>query len=720
MRRLLPLLSVLGVACGSANGSAPDATDTGDAEVAADVPDAVDVEGTPPSLAWTIEENPLAIRLSLTGKPVTSLAGDGKPAFYLYDVDETKRVDLAGPVTTATDGGRTTLAASTEDGRKATVIVEHADEGAVRVTFSVEGKKPSELLGADLAVAADEGFYGLMERVVQGGQHESWAPGMTQALDLRGQTVELFVRPTVAVYSPFFVSSAGYGVWVESDWPGTYDFAAAAPGLVDLRYEGPDLALRVIPGPSPMDATARYARSIGTSLLPPKWAFGPWRWRDDHINLGAFYDGTPNTTPYNSMVVEDVLMMDALGIPCSVYWVDRPWGPGPFGYDDLEWDEDRLPHPKDMVAWLASRDIRFLLWIVDWAVGPKMLPEAEAKGYLTTAEFPSQPYGRLIDLTNPEAEAWWQDALGVRIADGLAGFKCDRGEEKEPDGLVVTGSYHDGTSFREGRNASPVWYARAVRGALERAGVAESVTLFRAAWAGSQRYTMVWAGDTSATEWGLRSAIIGVQRSAAMNFPLWGSDTCGYSGNLVHETCMRWLAFSAFTPLMEVGPTGDMAPWAWPEFGAEPYDEPLIAAWILYANLHDELRDYAYEQAQRAHEDGTMFVRPMIFAYPDHPEYRDLFDQYLFGPDLLVAPVWLNGVTQRDVHVPPGTWIDAWTRQAVDGPQVVTVDAPEHRQPIFVRDGSGIDLGDLDARWQAALAKAHVRPDLAKLAAGVK
>jgi len=349
-----------------------------------------------------------------------------------------------------------------------------------------------------------------------------------------------------------------------------------------------------------------------------------------------------------------------------------------------------------------------------------MLPEAQAKGYLTTAEFPSQPGAGLIDLSNPEAEAWWQDALGVRIADGLAGFKCDRGEEKEPDGLVVTGSYHDGTSFREGRNVNPVWYARAVRGALDRAGAAESVTIFRTAWAGSQRYAMIWAGDTDASEWGLRSAIIGLLRSAAMAFPLWGSDTCGYSGNPTHETCMRWLAFSAFTPLMEVGPTYSFAPWAWPEAGGKPYDESLIAAWILYARLHDDLRDYSYAQARKAHVDGTMFVRPLVFSYPERPEYRDVFDEYLYGPDILVAPVWRNGVTRRDVHVPPGAWLDAWTRVRVTGPQVVSVDTPEHLIPVFVRDGSGIDLGDLPARWEAALETARTPPDLASLAAGVK
>ena len=126
-------------------------------------------------------------------------------------------------------------------------------------------------------------------------------------------------------------------------------------------------------------------------------------------------------------------------------------------------------------------------------------------------------------------------------------------------------------------------------------------------------------------------------------------------------------------------------------------------------------------QAQAAHDDGTMFVRPMFFAYPNHPEYRALWDQYLYGPDLLVAPVWQNGVTKRDVQVPDGAWVDAWTGTRVTGPTTLhDVDAPAYRMPIYLRDGAAISLGDLDAKWQAALAKAHVKPDLATLQKDVK
>ncbi len=730
---VLALVAACGRGAGAPAGPGPgdafaDVPDGDGGDVPADVQRDVSADVTAPTaLGWTIDREAVAVRLTWGETPVASLAGgSGKPAFYLFDTSTGTRTDLVGPAVAATDGDATTLSLSTSDQRAATVRIEPAAEGAVRVTFRVDGRTATERLGADFAVSADEAFYGAMERVVPGDQSGSWAVGLTQGLDLRGLAFDLFVQPSLAAYSPFFVSSAGWGAWIESDWPGGYDFGKADPHAVDLRYEGPALVLRILPGPSPMDVTARYARAVGTTILPPKWAFGPWRWRDVNYNSSTFYDGTTNRTPYNTSLVEDVLMMGAFGIPCAAYWIDRPWGPGSFGYDDLQWDETRVPHAQQMLAWLGTRGTKLLLWIVDWAVGPTMRPEAEAKGYVTTGEMPgSQDGADLLDLTNPDAVAWWQDALGARLKEGVAGFKCDRGEEKEPDGIVVTGTYHDGTSFREGHNGSPRRYAAAVHGAFQRAGIDDAIAFFRAAWVGSQQHAMIWAGDTDASEWGLRSAIIGMQRAAAMHFPFWGSDTCGYLGyQAPREVCMRWLAFSAFSPLMEVGPTSDTGFWARLPDGSvddwTPYDEPLIAAWILYANLHDSLRDYSYAQAVKSHQDGTMLVRPMAFAFPGHAEYRDLWDQYLYGPDLLVAPVWQPGTTTRDVHVPEGTWRDAWTGQSVTGPTVVTVDVPMQKIPIFVRDGSGLDLGNLDVKWAAALATAHVPPDLGALQAGVR
>ena len=252
------------------------------------------------------------------------------------------------------------------------------------------------------------------------------------------------------------------------------------------------------------------------------------------------------------------------------------------------------------------------------------------------------------------------------------------------------------------------------------------MVLPRAAWEGTQRHAIVWGGDTDPSEWGLRSALIAVQRAALLNFPVWGSDTCGYTGPDSHEVCERWLQFSAFTPLMEVGPTGNAAPWSLNVDGKpalvgplgymyEPVWNPeLIATYILYAQLHDDLADYSYAQAVRAHEEGVPIVRPMIAVHPERPELRDAFDQYYYGPDLLVAPVWRRGMRQRDVVLPESGWIDAWTGQEQPA-GTVSVPTPVYKLPIYVRKGSDLRLGNLGSRWQSALARAAEKPDLSTL-----
>ena len=691
---------------------------------------AVDTSSLPSDRASVLVlTEPLRLQVTFHGSEILTLGDGDLPPFAL--VSEAGRADLRGPLDSAEDGDDVVLSGQLSDGRVATVRVGTSGEGAAEIQFHVADRSADEKHVAYLKVGPEEGFYGIMERVVQGAQGLSWRDGMTEALDLRGQLLELYVYPTIALYSPFFVSSAGYGVQVVSDWPGRYDFGTHDPELVSLVYEGQDLSLRVFPGPDPMAASARYAREVGTTLLPPRWAFGPWRWRDDVYDLPAFYDGTAYEGPYNSMIVEDILMMEALGIPCSLYWVDRPWAEGDAGYDDLVWDEQRLPQSIDMVAWLASRGIKFMLWLAPWAVGPEMYAEAVALGYHVENPLPGWPGAALIDFTNPDAVTWWQDHLIARIAEGVLGFKLDRSEEMNPDGLLFQGQHDDGRSYRELHNRYPQLYAAAVHGAFERAGVEEYVVMPRAGWVGTSQHAVVWGGDTGTSEWGLRSAIIAVQRAAVMNFPLWGSDTCGYAEPHDWEVCSRWLAFSAFTPLMEVGPTGNLAPWSFPADGEdygvgasgynhEPiYNAELLAVWNLYANLHAELADYSYAQARRAHEDGTPFVRPMVFAYPDRPEFKDLFDQFLYGPDILVAPVWKKGVTRRSVHIPNVGWVDAWTGLPVTA-GIQEVDAPLHQIPLYVRADGSVDLGDLPARWEQAVAATAAVPDLGALAATMK
>lgn len=605
--------------------------------------------------------------------------------------------------------------ARTTDGRTITITIE--PQGAnYEVKFRAEPSAGILRWGLAVDASAQEYFTGLMERVVDGPQQASWAPGIKEAMDLRGQRVEMIVKPTTSVYAPFYLSSRGYALFVKGTWPGVFDFAAEDPARVKVEFEGPSLEFKVYTAADPATLVRAHAMDAGPPFLPPRWLFTPWRWRDEHTQRTIYYDGTPVTGPFNSEVMEDVLMMEAFGIPNGVYWIDRPWGTGqPWGYDDFEIDEQRLPYFAEMVQWLNRRETKTVLWIAPFYQGG-MAREGAAKGYTLAGQvrpangnnFP------LVDLSNPAAKAYWQGGIAKLLNLGVAGFKLDRGEEDIPEDGPF--KLFDGRSIRENRNAYVADYARAVYEVAREHRAQDFALMPRGTYTGSSPYTVQWGGDVGGTQEGLRASIIAVQRSAVMGYPNWGSDTCGYNQQLMEqEVCGRWLAFSAFTPIMEVGPTRNLGFWNLPR---EPsYDATLIAIWRLYARLHQRLVDYSYGLAQEATRTGTPPVRPLFMVEPKAAAAWSNWWTYLYGPDLLVSPIWEKGKWQQSVYLPAGSrWRDAWRPgQVYRGGQTITVDAELHQIPLFIREGSKLDLGDLNREWSEASAIAQRKPDLKTL-----
>ena len=605
------------------------------------------------------------------------------------------------------------------DGRKVTVAVKpDGNDFSLRLSAQPDG----DILKWGLAVAAEpaEYFTGLMERVVDGPQQSSWATNITAAMNLRGQKVDMILKPTTSVYAPFYLSSRGYAVFVKGTWPGQFDFCASVSNRVLIEFEGPGFEAKFYMADHPAALVRAHALEAGPPRLPPKWMYGPWRWRDEHRQRTNYYDETPVTGPFNSEMMEDVLLMKAYGIPCSVYWIDRPWGPGPLGYDDFEIDSNRLPNFAESVKWLNQQGIQMLLWIGPFFQG-QMATNALARGWTlaSAGQKPSRENYPLVDFTNPEARQYWQDGVAKLLKLGVAGFKLDRSEEQIPE----SGPYHvhDGRSIRENRNAYPPMFLQAAFDVARQYRGDDFVCMPRAAYTGSAAYGVFWGGDIGGTPEGLRAELIAVQRAAVMGYPNWGSDTCGYNQQSMDtEMCSRWLGFSCFTPIMEVGPTRNRAFW---NFHNPPsYDADLIAAWRLYARLHERLADYSYAQAQAAHETGMPIVRPLFLVNPLATAAWTNWWTYLYGPDILVSPVWQKGQRTQTVYLPAkNEWRDAWRPARIyAGGQTITVPADPPQMPIFIRVGSQVELGDLNREWQEAVAAANTRPDLKALDAGVK
>ncbi|HUT54973.1 MAG TPA: TIM-barrel domain-containing protein [bacterium] len=559
--------------------------------------------------------------------------------------------------------------------------IEPIDAGRVRLTSR----------SGQLAIKLEPGeaIYGLTERIVDDPADSESDPKAVGGLDRRGEIVTMWVRPTIAGYAPFYISSRGYGMYVEGTDPGIYDIGKTDPDSLRLAWYNPDgFSCVFIFGPSYEQVLDRYTAMAGRPFLPPRWAFLPLKWRDEVMPLKfAKLDGVT----MNAEVVDDVVNYEKLGLPAGIYMIDRPWAEGKMGYGNFTWDPKRFPNGDKMVEVLHQRGWRVMVWGAPWAIGKKPSdfgPEARQKGLLIG--------DRCLDYTNPEAVAWHADKIKAFVArSGVDGWKLDRSEEYNPS--KETDLWHDGRNGVRVHNEYPLLYVKTYYEATRAVRGDDFVLMPRAAYAGSQKYCIVWGGDTrgsvermgvrGSTDLGLRSVIISLQRMACMGFPVWGSDTGGYQTFRDREVFARWLEFSAFCPLMEIGGVDSHEPWNMPTRPA--YDDEMIKIFRRYTWLHARLADYSLALAQRAHDTGNPIVHPLVFDWPDDPQVKNLWHEYMYGPALLVAPVWESGRREREVYLPAGQWQSLWDpSQHFTGPATVTAPAPLDRIPVFIRAGA--------------------------------
>ena len=488
------------------------------------------------------------------------------------------------------------------------------------------------------------------------------------ALNKAGQKVNLFVTdpqgpegPDMYKPIPFFLSSRGYGMFMHTSAPVTCDFGASYIGANKLFMADEALDLFIFLG-DPKEVLGEYTDLVGRPEMPPLWSFGTWMSR---ITYFSEAEGR-----------EIAKKIRENKIPCDVIHFDTGW----FGTDwqcDYAFAADRFDNPKKMLDDLKKQGFRTCLWQLPYFTPKnKFFPELVEKGMYIRNGKGQLPYEDVVlDFTNPETVAWYQEKLGNLIEMGVGAIKVDFGE-----GAPLEGIYSNGRSGLYEHNLYPVRYNKAVAD-VTRDIHNENIIWARSAWAGSQRYPLHWGGDAATTNTGMQGSLRSGLSLGLSGFCFWSNDIGGFVTETPEELYRRWLPFGFLVSHSRVHGAPPTEPWY---YGKEFTDYFRKCAAMKY-----ELMPYVYAQAKQCTEEGLPMMRALLLEYPNDPGAWLIEDEYMFGNNILVAPI-LEAKDSRDVYLPgQERWIDYQTGE-IYNPGWNHIECGELPIIMLVKDGSAI------------------------------
>ncbi|MFG6178408.1 alpha-glucosidase [Halomonas sp. THAF12] len=485
---------------------------------------------------------------------------------------------------------------------------------------------------------------------------------------------------------PTFLSSRYYACHVETSSYADFDFRHE--DFHELQVWAVPERLELFTAPSYLALVETLGARFGHQPRLPDWVY-------DGVILGlkrgkAHAEEKLDQALSADMAVSALWCEDWAGIRETSFGARLFW--------DWKASESRYP---DLAGWcreLGERGIRFLGYVNPYlCVDGELYPVARDRGYLATdgqggpaiVDFGEFDCG-VVDFTSPDACAWFKDViLKANMLDiGISGWMADFGEY-----LPVDVTLANGVSAEVEHNRWPTRWARVNAEAVaERDKTADATFFMRAGYTGVQAHCpLLWGGDQSVDF--SRHDGIGTVITAALSSGLVGnafhhSDIGGYTslfGNVRSaELFKRWVDLAAFTPVMrthECNRPGDNLQW----FDSAELTEHLAHMSRVYRHLAPYLKAQVEEGAER----GIPVQRPLFLHFEGDPEAYATQTQYLYGPDLLVAPVVEEGVEARDVYLPAGeTWVHLWSGAVEAGGRRLQVAAPDGRPPVFFRQES--------------------------------
>lgn len=467
---------------------------------------------------------------------------------------------------------------------------------------------------------------------------------------------------------PFFLSTRGYGLFVDSTSAVDFDMVASNTATFSLINPDDALDYYVIAGPTPKDIITRYASLVNFPILPPKWALGTW------ISSGFQRDSAEEVLRRARLIREHDLSCDVLHLDC--YWQR-------FGrWSEMLWDQELFPDPAGLLAELRSLGFRVCLWMHPYiGIASERFTEGAEKGFfLKNAQGETyvvdiwggfHPPVGIIDFTHPEAVAWFKELLREPLRAGADVFKTDFGE-----GIPIDAVNHAGIKGERFHNLYALLYNETVAEVTEEVTGHSGLTWGRATYAGGQRHAAQWGGDVNCTFPGMAATLRAGLSMAVCGHGFWSHDVGGFTGHPTNELYIRWAQFGLLSPLVRAHGNSTRLPW---DFGPQ-----ALEIFRSYDRLRYRLLPYIYTYACIAAQTSLPLMRPMLLEFPDDPATYTLDLQYMFGSELLVAPVF-NERGERSVYLPAGRWIDFWTHEVFSGPRTLTLQVPLDVLPLYVR-----------------------------------
>lgn len=606
-----------------------------------------------------------------------------------------------------------------------TLIAKEYDPASFRIfEWLTNGDTAVTKIGTHFYSPTSEKFWGLGERYA--------------AFDQRGRDVNTYIydqyldhgdKTYLAV--PFFVNSAGYGIYLNSTYYSAFNLATYLTDMYGFTRStggglGETLDYYFIYGPTPKDVVQRYTDITGKPALPPKWFFGPLMQANEWNRQSEVQTQIDNTDTYD--IPASAVTIEAWSDESTFYiWNDATYTAQAGSYCPTYGDftfppGGKWPNPRQLVLNAHNAGIKVLLWqapVQKWMSTAHTQKDNDesymiSQGYAVGNGSGGQyriPAGRwfenslLPDFTSSSARTWWTTCKRGYLFNmsgvGIDGFKTDGGEYVFGRNLTFSNS----KKGDEMRNAYPKEYLSAFNTFVQANTSNNGALLSRAGTAGAQAYPGYWSGDERSTFGAFQDSIRAGLSASISGVPFWGWDIAGFNGDIpTKELYLRSAAMAAFAPLMEYhseqsgdpSPSRARSPW---NMEARLVDSTVRTIFAKFANVHQNLVPYSYSEAKQTSLTGVPMLRAMALEYPSDSQAVGQQYQYMYGSQLLVAPVETTGATTKSVYLPRGEWVDLWNGGQHSGSNTLSYGVgPLDSIPVFVKGGAVIPL-NLDAAY---------------------